>query len=120
MHGIVTGLSPIMPSSGKLFFEDTFSDCGRFLRLVGFNSEQQKKLSTFQDNEEPVAPTNCYLTRGKWGDDLEIIVKDSTTVMKSPKKYTLDGIKNVEVKDSMDITLSELQDQVRYRSKCMR
>ena len=111
VHGIVTGLSPIMPSSGKLFFEDTFSDCGRFLRLVGFNSEQQKKLSTFQDNEEPVAPTNCYLTRGKWGDDLEIIVKDSTTVMKSPKKYTLDGIKNVEVKDSMDITLSELQDQ---------
>jgi len=121
VHGIITGLSPIKPSSGKPFFEGTFSDCGRSLRLVGFNSEQQKKLATFQDNEEPVALTNCSLTRGKWGDDLEIIVKDSTTVMKSPKKYTLDGVKkNVEVKDSVDITLSELQDQVRYKSKCMR
>lgn len=116
VHRIVTGLSPIKPSSGKPFLEGTFSDCGRSLRLVGFNSEQQKKLATFQDNEEPVALTNCSLTRGKWGDDLEIIVKDSTTVMKSPKKYTLDGVKkNVEVKVSVDITLSEPQDQVRYK-----
>ena len=79
VHGIITGLSPLKPSSGKPFFEGTFSDCGPSLRLVGFNEEQQKKLATFHADEQPVALTNCSIMRGKRDDgDLEIIVKDST------------------------------------------
>ena len=56
------------------------------------------------------------MTRGKWSDDLEIVVKNFTTLQKSPRKYTVeDTNRNIEVNNSVNITLDELQEQPRFK-----
>ena len=71
-------------------------------------------------NKELVTLTNCSVTRGKWSEDLEIVVKDSTILQISPSKYTAeDTNRNIEVNNSLNITFKSSQ-EINVQAKVIR
>lgn len=93
----------------SIYFDGVVSDGTSHLRLVGFTTEQQKKLSTLLEAKQPAYLTNCELKRNRQGDKMEIILKKFTTIGKSPKKIDLPA-DEVTVDSPELITLDQLPD----------
>ena len=56
-------------------------------RFVGFKKSQQAKLKELMDNQQPVYLEDCEIKKAKRGNSMEILLKSSTTIHKSPKKF---------------------------------
>ena len=86
VHGVVKTLSPVKKGKRSKYFDGVLTDGTSNLRLVGFHSEQQKRLCTFSKDKTPVALQNCELKPSRQGNTMEVILKTATQIVKSPKK----------------------------------
>ena len=87
VHGVVTALSPIKPTSNRPYFEGYLSDGSKKIRFVGFSSTKEKLISKFNKVQEPVLMSNCSIKNSRFGEGLEIIVGDNATIEKSDKEW---------------------------------
>ena len=56
------------------------------MRLVGFKKSHQSKIKQMMESKEPVLIDDCQIKCGGRGNKLEILLKSSTKITKSPKK----------------------------------
>ena len=92
IHGMLTALSPMKTGSSgsKPYFEGQLTDGEKQRRVIGFDAKVQKSLSEFHENKDPVAMSNCEVKVGKYTSDLEVIVRHTSQLQKSPKKFDFD------------------------------
>lgn len=73
--GLLTSLSPMQ--AGK-YFDGHISDDTTSMRLVGFDTVQQKELATRQETHEPNChPDNCQIKKAHNGDQMEVLITKS-------------------------------------------
>lgn len=93
LHGVLATVSPMKKSVGGCsYFDGTLTDGQKNIRLVGFNTKIQQKLADFKDRNEPVAILNCEVKEGKYTSDLEVHMRNSTDVQRSPNKVDVASI----------------------------
>ena len=79
-------------TTGCHYFDGRFTDGNKTLRVVGFDTKIQQKLADFETTKEPVALLNCEVKEGKWNSGLEVHMRKSTEVQKSPTKLCAEAI----------------------------
>ena len=89
VHASITALSPVRKGKNSMYFDGTVTDGTTHLRLVGFDSDQQKKLASFLASGQPAHLTNCEIKTSRQGEKLEILLKKFTDISKSPKKINI-------------------------------
>lgn len=89
VHGTITTLSPVKKGKHSVYFEGTITDGSTNLRLVGFSSDQQKKLASFRDQHKPTHLQNCEVKQSRFGDKLEILLKRFTAIVDSPRDIAM-------------------------------
>ena len=75
VHAAVTEISPVKKGKNANYFDGNMTDGTTNLRFVGFNTEQQKKLSSLFKSREAAHLTNCEIKRSRQGDKLEVMIK---------------------------------------------
>ena len=103
IHGIVTSLSPIKKGRSSNYFDGSLSDGSAKIRLIGFNSSQQKTMKQLMENKEAVQLQDCEIKQARRGDKMEVMLKGSTQVLKSPKKF---DVSNLDFKDDGPVSIS--------------
>ena len=120
LHGKVTNLSTMKSTAAgnSSYFEGQFSDETCSLRVVGFDALQQQKLAQHQEEEQAIMLENCEVKKARYGDSMEVLIKQLTTVVESPRKLenvvtseitTLDQLNNLEDYKSVTISIKVLQ-----------
>lgn len=114
VHGVVTSVSPMkLSESGKSrYFDGELSDGKIKVRVVGFDSKVREKLFDSHGKREPVVVSNCEVKCGKYSSDLEIFVKKSTELQKSPTKFDITD--SMFVTDEHVVTISEIPKLANY------
>ncbi len=109
IHGVVTSLSSM--KAGK-YFDGRISDDTKSMRLVGFDTVQQRELAAQHDQNQPVALHNCIIQKFRYSDNMEVLITKSTTVATSPRKF-----KNTVASKTAanSITLDQLQTLQNYK-----
>lgn len=89
--------------------------------MIGFDVLQQQKLSEHQEDEQAIMLENCEVKKARYGDSMEVMIKQSTTVVPSPRKLekvvtcnpsdvtTIDQLKSLEDYKSVTIAIKVLQ-----------
>ena len=89
VHAVVSDLCPKM-KKGRFgeFFDGKVVDAQGHstMRFLGFNKTQFEHIKTLNQNMEPIQFINCQIQNAKRGPKLEVMLKTSTKIMKSPKK----------------------------------
>ena len=62
MHAVIKSLSPVKKGRHFIYFNGVFTDGSSTLRMVGFCSEQQKRLSAFSRDKTPISLQNCEIS----------------------------------------------------------
>lgn len=109
VHGVMTKLSPMKSStSGKSkYFSGELTDGGAKVRFVGFDSKLHERMSRFHEKKEAIALSNCEVKEGKYSSGLEVVVRGSSELMASPKKFDVPAKMFDDAEDI--ITLDELR-----------
>ena len=68
-----------------MFFDGTLADSTSKIRLVGFNSVQQKKLQQMHTKKIPVQLINIKVKTSRYGDGYEAMLKNSSEIRESPR-----------------------------------
>ena len=88
LHGVIQTLSQIKKGKQTNYYEGKLSIIEHSSqRFVGFKKSQQAKLKELMDNQQPVYLEDCEIKKAKRGNSMEILLKSSTTIHKSPKKF---------------------------------
>ena len=121
LHGVITNLSPMKSSaSGKnSYFEGHLADETSSLRVVGFDILKQQKLSEHQGEEDTVMLEDCEVKKACFGDGLEVVITQSTSVIPSPRKLekvvswnssiNLDEMESLEDYKCVNVSIKVLQ-----------
>ena len=113
-HGILASLSPIKISTvGSKYFHAQLTDGNKQTRLVGFDAKVHAKLAEINKTKEPIAVTNCQVKEAKYSSDLEVMVRSTSDLEKSPTKFDID--KTMFVFDSV-VMLSELPQLANFQT----
>ena len=89
IDGAVTTLSPVKKGKRSVYFDGTLTDGTSHIRVVGFNPDQQRKLSSYFDKKEPARLINCEVKPAREGNTMEIMLKKFTEITSSPKKIAI-------------------------------
>ena len=111
IHGVVSSLSPMKKGKAANFFEATITDGKAEMRVVGFQGSHRKRLADFQENSQTVTLENCKIKKARQSDDMEVLLKSSTTVRKSPIKL---AISSKSLITPPDMCLKDLSDKPVY------
>ena len=77
--------------------------------MVGFSSEQRKKLASFADSSQSVQLINCEIKQSREGDKMEVILKKFTDIKQSPKGIDVSNLDPTDSSDtSAEITLDKI------------
>ena len=111
VHGLFTSLSPMKNSArGKsTYFEGQLSDDTRSVRVVGFDQQQQEKMTHHFENKTPIVLDNCQIEKPKYTEEMQVLIKQSTKIATSPKKVETPVFQLLQA--ISDITLNQLQHQ---------
>ena len=88
--------------------------------LLVLKKSQQAKLKELMDNQQPIYLEDCEIKKAKRGNSMEILLKSSTTIHKSPKKsdttvfnfqeyLALDSLESKDVYDKVSVRVKVLQ-----------
>ena len=114
IHAAVTTLSPVKKGRSSIYFDGTLTDGTSKIRMVGFSSDQRKKLASFADSSQSVQLINCEIKQSREGDKMEIILKKFTDIKKSPKDIDTSNLDPTDTAEtSSEITLDKNQRQDR-------
>ena len=91
VHGLVTFQSPMKSNTAGTtkYFQGQLSDEKRGCRVVGCDTKVHRKLQEFRETKQPVAVDNCEVKEGRGGGGLEVVIRNSSAVHKSPSKYSV-------------------------------
>ena len=92
IHGVIASVSPMKKGKRASYFNCKLTDGEVQMRVVGFCGGQQKKLSSFMEKSESVSLKNCQIKRARQAEELEIVLRSSSGVELSPKKFTVGDI----------------------------
>ena len=92
LHGALTSLSPVKKGRMAKYFDGTITDGNTELRLVGFNSEHQRKMNTFFSNKKTVTLQNCQIKEARQGHKMEIMLKNSTIFLQSTQPIDMPDV----------------------------
>ena len=108
VSGTLTSLSPVEAGRNASFFEGTLADYTAKIRVVGFETFQQKKLCELFEQKATVKLVNCEVKQARSGDGFEILLKRYTEIKESPNKLDFESI-NSEQCFIMPTTIVELE-----------
>ena len=108
IHCIVTSLSPVTKGCKSVYFDGTVSDGASNMRLVGFNSKQQKQMEDFMSKRQPVQLTNFEIKQARRGNKMEILLKANTSIGESPKKIEVLSVEFNSLGPIADISVMRL------------
>ena len=106
---MLRNLSPVKRGRKSCYFDGHMSDGTSRMRLVGFKAEQRKKLLEFSQTGAPVVLKDCWIKVSRQGHEMEVLLKNSTTICESGKTSDL-----CEDMENKPIPLSEVQKMVEY------
>ena len=86
IHGVCSSISPVKKGQKSDYFDAQLSDGTSNVRIVGFRKSQQVKMKQHFENNTPLHLDNCEVKVGKRGEQLEVLLKGSTSINASPKK----------------------------------
>ena len=86
IYGVLTSVSPVKKGRRTNYFEGTVSDGNSKLRLVGFDTKQQKRMDELMAKKKAIAKKNCEIKQSRRGDKMEILLKTDTSVGETAKK----------------------------------
>ena len=66
------------------------------MKLVGFNEDHQKQLATYELQKSPTCIKECQVQRSSYSVDLEIKLKDTSVIEKSPNKFQIKSVSSTE------------------------
>jgi len=79
------------------------------IRMVGFSSEQRKKLASFADGSQSVQLINCETKQSCEGDKIEIILKEFTDIKASPRDIDICNLDPTDTSDTWpEISLDKI------------
>ena len=87
--GAVTTLSPVKKGKRSVYFDGTLTDGTSHIRVVGFNPDQQHKLSSYFDEKEPARLINCEFKPTREGNTMQIMLEKFTEITSSTKKIAI-------------------------------
>ena len=88
IHGAVIEISPVKKSKGlkkRLFFDGGFADETAKLRLVGFDSIQQKQLEEYHEKQVAVQIQNCEIKKSKYCDGYDLLLGSKSRIRLSDR-----------------------------------
>jgi len=85
LHAVIKSLSPVKKGRHSTYFDGVLTDGDSTLCMVGFRSEQQKRLSAFSRDKTPISLQNCEIKQSRQGYQMEVMPKNLTQIVKSPK-----------------------------------
>jgi hypothetical protein len=74
IHGIIAYVSP-MKEGNSPYLDAKLCDGERKVRVVGFTSNQRKRLANYEGTMDPVALNNIKVKKSKTSDNLEVVLK---------------------------------------------
>ena len=88
------------------------SDGEKILKFVSFSVNDQKKLSDHFTRKESVSLQGCSVQKGKDGDDVELMIGDSSSILKRPRKFNVcdEEWTRIDPDSLVEITLDKLQE----------
>lgn len=92
LHAAIKSISPVKKGRNSIFFDGVIADANAKMRLVGFNSDQQKKMSYFFREKIPVNIENCEIKQSRQGFQTEVMLKSTSRISESPKKIDISTI----------------------------
>ena len=110
IHGAVASVSPIKKGRNSIFFDGFIADQTSKIRMVGFDCQQQKKISHFHSKNTPVTIVNCEVKPSRQGHGFEIMLKNGTEIRESSKKLDVPAIIQECMPKPKSIHLNSLPD----------
>lgn len=119
VHGVISELSPMKNTAAgtSKYFHGQLTDGKTRRRIFGFDSKIHQRLADFHQSKEAVALTNCEVKEGKYSSELELLVRKSTDVEKSPTK--IDASKLI-IRSGSHVALEEISGLCNYQSVVVR
>ena len=118
IHGVISSLSPIKKGCKSNYFDGTISDGVSKVRLLGFNPLQRTRMKILMDKKQAVKLEDCEVRHARRGQNMEILLKGSTKIGTSPKKF---DYSNIPIDDEItllsDIESKGVFDRVSVRVK---
>ena len=97
-----------------MYFDGCVTDGESRMRIVGFSSEQQRKLACFKEKEQAAHLVNCEIKRSREGDKMELMLKKWSKIDKSEKNITIpDNVQLLESSTFME--LKDVQDMQEFQ-----
>ena len=110
VHGVVTLISPVQKSKrGTKYFNARLSDGLTMRKVVRFKEAQHAKMKDSMEKQESICLDDCQIKKAKQGLDMEILMKRTTTISPSPKKFKVD-----QTCEDATITLEEVKKKDEY------
>ena len=121
VHGVITNVSP-MKMGASPYFDAKLCDEQKNARLVGFTTSQRKRLISHETTMDPVALSGVKIKKARNSEDLEIVLKSTSDVINSPKKFSSAKISKAS---SNRIVLKDLSsknnyDRISFKAKVTR
>ena len=107
VHGVLTALSPIKKGTRSPFFDSYLVDNKARARLVGFELSHRQELSDFMEKKVPIKVDDCEIKHAFRGSKMEIVLKGTTKITQSPKKFEVDP---TEFDEKIPVNLKDLAD----------
>lgn len=106
LHGALLSLSKIKKGRRCNYFDGTLSDGTKELRLVGFASEQHKKLTAYREQNLAVQLHNCEVKQSRQGHQFEILLKTATKITQSTRPIEVpETDESIKTTNLIEITL---------------
>ena len=110
VQGMLMNVSP-MKKGQSPYFEAKLTDGEDQMRVVGFSSSLRKRMAGLEERYEPVALESCKIKRGKYSEQLEVMINPSTKFSTSPKKFDLRKISKMICGD---VSVSDVDSKTAY------
>ena len=78
------------------------------IRVVGFETQQQKKLSDYHQKNIPIQLVNCEVKPARRGEGYDVLLTSHTKIMESPKKVDAPAVRVANTDNPLEITLDQL------------
>ena len=88
LHAAVMSISSVKKGK-KPSFNGQLTDGVGELRMVGFNTHHQQKMSEFKTEHRPIKLENCEIKQSRQGHKMEVLLKNTTKISESCKKIEL-------------------------------